>query len=56
MKRNAKKVDAKVDGIRILENALALCDANLRGSQGSERLRIQGEIDGIRARLRELGA
>lgn len=47
--------NAKASNVKVLEAALGLVQQNLKGSQGSERLRLQAEEHGIREMLRKMG-
>jgi hypothetical protein len=52
--KSATKKNTKA--IEMLAAMLAMCDANIIGMCGEERARKQGEIDGIRAQMKKLGA
>lgn len=42
--------------IQMLEAMVLMLDQNIKAASGSELVRLQSEQDGVRARLRELGA
>lgn len=53
--KTTRTTEAKrANDIRVLENVVAMLDANLKGAQGSEAERLQGELDGVREQLRLL--
>lgn len=56
MTTRTTKRDAKVNGLASLDAMVAMLEQNLKGSQGSERLRLQAELDGVRARIDEVKA
>lgn len=56
MKTTRSAAKATKNNVAMLASMLAQSDANIKGSQGSERLRLQAEIDGIRAQMKRLGA
>ena len=43
-------------GIQMLEAMVRMLDANIAKATGSELVRLQDELAGVRARLTELGA